>query len=103
MTYVERILSSMPKVFKPQKKAIIALLGTLMCLSGRAAMRNLSKYGAGSEKWLRRWAYEDFDFLMFNTLLLSEQRVTSRSPQGVKKGSPRQAIVIDATFYEKRK
>jgi len=101
MTYVDRILSFMPKVFKPQKKAIIALLETLMCFSGRATMRNLSRYGAGSEKRLKRWAFEDFDFLMFNTLLLSEQRVTSRSPQGVKKCSPRQAIVIDATFLRK--
>ena len=49
MTYVDRILSQMPDVFKPQKKAIIALLGALMCFSGRATMRNLSRYGAKSD------------------------------------------------------
>ena len=101
MTYVDQVLSWMPEVFKPQKKAFIALLGALMCFTGRATMRNLSRYGAGSEKRLRRWASEDFDFLEFNTRLLSKHRVISRSRQRLREGSPRQAIVIDATFLRK--
>ncbi len=102
MTYVDRILSQMPDVFKPQKKAIIALLGALMCFSGRATMRNLSRYGAGSEKRLRRWAHQEFDFLMFNSLLLSRHGVIERELLGVSKETgPRQLIVIDATFLRK--
>ena len=101
MTYVDQVLSWMPEVFKPQKKAFIALLGALMCFRGKATMRNLSRYGAGSEKRLRRWASEDFDFLEFNTRLLSKHQVISRSPQGVSEGAPRQAILIDATFLRK--
>lgn len=101
MTYVDHIFSWMPEVFKPQKKAFIALLGALMCFTGRATMRNLSRYGAGSEKRLRRWASEDFDFLKFNTRLLSKQQVISRSTQGISEGAPRQAILIDATFLRK--
>ena len=101
MTYVDQVLSWMPEVFKPQKKAFIALLGALMCFTGRATMRNLSRYGAGSEKRLRRWASEDFDFSELNTRLLSKHQVISRSPQRVRDGSPHQAIVIDATFLRK--
>ena len=77
MTYVDRVLSWMPEVFKPQKKAFIALLGALMCFTGRATMRNLSRYGAGSEKRLRRWASEDFDFSELNMRLLSKHQVIS--------------------------
>ena len=47
MTYVDQVLSWMPQVFKPQKKAFIALLGALMCFTRRAMIRNLSRYGAG--------------------------------------------------------
>ena len=101
MTYVDQVLSWMPEVFKPQKKAFIALLGALMCFTGRATMRNFLRYGAGSDKRLKRWSSKEFDFLMFNTLLLSEEKVISRSLQGVGEGSPRQAIVIDATFLRK--
>jgi len=92
----------MPDVFKPQKKAIIALLGALMCFSGRATMRNLSRYGAGSEKRLRRWAHQEFDFLTFNSRLLSRHDVIERELLGVSKETgPRQLIVIDATFLRK--
>ena len=72
-----------------------------MCFTGRATMRNLSRYGAGSEKRLRRWASEAFDFLEFNTRLLSKHRVISRSRQRLREGSPHQVIVIDATFLRK--
>ena len=40
MTYVSKILSQMTGIFKPQQKAIFALLGAQMCFSGRARMRN---------------------------------------------------------------
>ena len=66
-------------------------------------MRNLSRSGAGSEKRLRRWTSEDFDFLELNIRLLSKHQVVSRDPQRVGDGSPHQAIMIDATFLRKSK
>lgn len=36
-----RNFAQMTDVFKPQQKAILALLSALMCFSGRATMRNL--------------------------------------------------------------
>ena len=69
MTYVKKILTQMHGVFKPQQKAILALFSALMCFSGKATMRNLSRYGAGSVKRLRRWASVDFDYLELNSKL----------------------------------
>ena len=102
MTYINYILSWMPSVFKPQQKALIALLSALMCFRGRATMRNLSRYGAGSEKRLRRWASEKFDFLRFNlqTLHHSEALKLYEESRTIQ-DSPSQAILIDATFLRK--
>ena len=72
MTYVDQVLSWMPEVFMPQKKAFIALLGALICFTGRATMSNLARFGAGSEKRLKRWASEDFNFSELNMHLLSK-------------------------------
>ena len=99
MTYVSKILSQMPGVLKPQQKAILALLSALMCFSGRATMRNLARYGAGSAKRLRRWASEGFDFFKLNELLLSETLAISFDQRENER--PRQAILIDATFTAK--
>lgn len=99
MTYVDQILSWMPEVFKPQKKAFIALLGALMCFTGRATMRNLSRYGAGSAKRLRRWATKGFDFFLFNELILSSSQALSFDRNDLQR--PQQAIIIDATFVQK--
>ena len=99
MTYVSKILAQMTGVFKPQQKAILALLNALMCFSGRATMRNLARYGAGSAKRLRRWASEDFDFFKLNALLLNETMAISFNQ--IEDERPRQAILIDATFTAK--
>ena len=60
MTYVKKILTQMHGVFKPQQKAILALFSALMCFSGKATMRNLSRYGAGRGKkayeTMRSWS-----------------------------------------------
>ncbi len=99
MTYVSKIIAQMTGVFKPQQKAILALLNALMCFNGRATMRNLARYGAGSAKRLRRWASEDFDFFQLNELLLSETMAISFNQ--LEDERPRQAILIDATFTTK--
>ena len=99
MTYVSKILSQMTGIFKPQQKAIFALLGAQMCFSGRATMRNLSRYGAGSAKRLRRWATKGFDFYRLNEHLLSDTQALSFDQNDPQR--PQQAILIDSTFTNK--
>ena len=99
MTYVSKILSQMTGIFKPQQKAIFALLGAQMCFSGRATMRNLSRYGAGSAKRLRRWATKGFDFYRLNEHLLSYTQALSFDQDDPQR--PQQAILIDSTFTNK--
>jgi hypothetical protein len=101
MTCVSRTLAQMNKVFKPQQKAFTALLGALTRFRGKATMRNLSRYGAGSERQLRRWASQAFNFIELNRLHLAREQVITRTPHGVAKGSPKQAILLDATFLRK--
>ena len=99
MTYVSKILSQMTGIFKPQQKAIFALLGAQMCFSGRATMRNLSRYGAGSAKRLRRGATKGFDFYRLNEHLLSDTQALSFDQDDPQR--PQQAILIDSTFTNK--
>jgi len=99
MTYVSKILSPMTGIFKPQQKAIFAFLGAQMCFSGRATMRNLSRYGAGSAKRLRRWATKGFDFYRLNEHLLSDTQALSFDQDDPQR--PQQAILIDSTFTNK--
>ena len=86
MTYVKKILTQMHGVFKPQQKAILALLSALTCFSGKATMRNLSRYG---------WASVDFDYLELNTKL-----ITHHNPQLAQSNSDF-CLLFDATFIRK--
>ena len=99
MTCVFEILTQRLNLFKPQAKALFALLNALMCFNGRATMRNLSRYGAGSARRLRRWATEGFKFYQLNEVLLDDHQVISFDQQDDER--PRQAIAIDATFLRK--
>ncbi len=89
----------MTGIFQPQQKAIFALLGAQMCFSGRARMRNLARYGAGSAKRLRRWATKGFDFYRLNEHLLSDTQALSFDQDDPQR--PQQAILIDLTFTNK--
>jgi len=62
-------------------------------------MRNLSRYGAGSARRLRRWATKGFEFYQLNEVLLEDHQVISFDQQDDER--PRQAIAIDATFLRK--
>ena len=99
MTYVSKILSQMTGIFKPQQKAIFALLSAQMCFSGRARMPNLSRYGAGSAKRLRRGATKGFDFYRLNEHLLSDTPALSVDQDDPQRPQP--AILIDSTFTNK--
>jgi len=93
----------MTDVFQPQQKAILALLRALMCFSGRARMRNLARYHAGSAKRLRRSASVGFQFLDLKQRILTHKPALSldqpRLPSEHQM-SP-QAIIIEATFLRK--
>ena len=89
----------MTGIFQPQQKAIFALLGAQMCFSGRARMRNLARYGAGSAKRLRRWATKGFDFYRLNEHLLSDTPALSVDQDDPQRPQP--AILIDSTFTNK--
>ena len=99
MTYVSKILSQMTGIFQPQQKAIFALLSAQMCFSGRARMPNLSRYGAGSAKRLRRGATKGFDFYWLNEHLLSDTPALSVDQDDPQRPQP--AILIDSTFTNK--
>lgn len=62
----------MSNVAKPQRKFLLTLLTTLMCLRGKANFRNLSRYSDFNEKSYSRWDQSDFDFVEFNSLGLAE-------------------------------
>ena len=98
-----RNFAQMTDVFKPQQKAILALLSALMCFSGRATMLNVSRYAAGRQKRLRRWASQEFGYLNFNLRLLDKHQVIINDPQPMVDKPKRlnQAILIDATFLRK--
>ncbi len=89
----------MTGIFQPQQKAIFALLSAQMCFSGRARMPNLSRYGAGSAKRLRRWATKGFDFYRLNEHLLSDTPALSFDQDDPQRPQP--AILIDSTFTNK--
>ena len=99
MTYVSKIISQMTGIFQPQQKAIFALLSAQMCFSGRARMPNLSRYGAGSAKRLRRGATKGFDFYRLNEHLLSDTPALSVDQDDPQRPQP--AILIDSTFTNK--
>lgn len=91
MTYVDDSMHQMDGLYKPQRDFMADLFGALFVFSGRATMRNLSRYGAGSERRLARWCRRPFDFTDFNLLMLSAAGVTRQ----------RLCAVIDATFLPK--
>ena len=72
MKAIERFLSQMPKVSKPQKKFLLILFSTISMLRGRMNFRNLSRYCVINEKTISRNFRKSFDFSMLNHLLISE-------------------------------
>jgi hypothetical protein len=75
----------------PQLKFMVGLLTALMCFSGRATYRNLSRYSWFHEKTHSRWSRRKFDFSAFNTELICHKLSVERRVVGV----------IDASFLRK--
>jgi Transposase DDE domain len=79
MSIIETVLHQMSSVSTPQRKFIIVLLTTLMCLRGKANYRNLSRYSKIHEKTYSRWFRREFDFVEFNRLSLGGLSTSSNS------------------------
>jgi hypothetical protein len=71
METIKTILQQMSKISTPQQKFILKLLSLIMCLRGRANFRNFSRYSDYHEKTFSRWYRRSFNFIEFNSLLLS--------------------------------
>lgn len=70
MEIVNRILSQMSKISRPQRKFLIVLFATIMVLRGKMNFRNLSRYSDLSEMSYLRNFRKPFDFALFNHLLI---------------------------------
>ena len=72
MKTINRILSQMSSITKPQQKFLVVLFSTIIIFRGRVNFRNMSRYSSMSEKTFSRNFRKSFDFSLFNHLLLSE-------------------------------
>jgi hypothetical protein len=72
MQIVERILSQMSNISKPQRKFLLTLFSTIIMLRGRMNFRNLSRYSGISEMSYLRNFRKSFDFTSMNALLIKE-------------------------------
>ena len=69
---VEKILGKMPGIFRPQFKFMLILFATILCLGGRMNFRNMSRHSDLSEKTFSRNFRKDFDFVLFNSMVVEE-------------------------------
>ena len=72
MKTVERILSKMSSISKPQTKFLVTLFSTIMALRGRVNFRNLSRYCNLHEKTFSRNFRKSFDFSTLNCEMIKE-------------------------------
>lgn len=75
MTDVKTILKQVKKISKPQFKFMLDFFIALSAFWGRATMKNLSRFGAGSTRRIARWSRKSFDFVEFNRLALEHAGV----------------------------
>ena len=91
MDLIERILSSLPEVAKPQMKFLLAMFAALFAFQGKANRVNLHRYGAPPPRTQYRQQQKDFDATAFNLAALADQGVLSAA----------KLLVMDATFVKK--
>ena len=87
MNLLETILEQMSSVNKAQRKFIVVVLTSLMCLRGKANFRNLSRYSDYNEKTYSRGFKRDFDFVKFNQLSLNQISIHDNTLMGVIKSA----------------
>lgn len=84
----------------PQRKFMAVLLPTLLTVRGRVNFLNMGRYCAYSERTLRRQFRRDFDWMLFNRVLLESQGALPK--EGSPEGSHGTVLVAqDASFIEK--
>lgn len=91
METVKRILSQMSRISKPQQKFLLILFSTIIIVRGRANFRNMSRYSNVNEKTFSRNFRKEFDFTLFNHLLIS-----ATIPE-----ANRKMAVVDASYVPK--
>ena len=67
---VELVLNKMSSIKKPQRIFISLLLSTLIVVQGKANFRNMRRCCDSNEKRFSRWYRRDFDFILFNELII---------------------------------
>lgn len=88
---IARLLLFMPGVKTPQRKHLLALFTTLSSFVGRANFRNLSRHSDLCEHTYSRWSRREFDYQLFNRLLIEKEI-------GV---SGEKVALVDASFLRK--
>ncbi len=88
---LEKILSQMKMIHKPQKKFIQILFQAMLASHGKLNFRNLSRYSLVSEKTISRNYRKDFEFPELNKLLLKEMGFETQ----------RNIAVFDPSFIKK--
>ena len=82
METVQRILSQMSNVSKPQQKFLVILFSTILVLRGRMNFRNLSRYSDLNEMSFLRNFRKAFEFQEFNHMLIQETIPSSHKKIG---------------------
>ena len=77
MDLIERILSDLPTVAKPQMKFLVAMFAALFAFQGKANRVNLHRYGAPPPRTQYRQQQKSFDATAFNLAALADQGVNS--------------------------
>lgn len=91
MTFVSSIVDGFSFLSKPRRDFLLALYGALLGFVGRATLRNLARFGAGSERRLARHFARSLQWATLNWIALHECGLTSH---------PLMAC-LDATFLPK--
>ncbi len=72
MKIIQEILEKMTGIYKPQKKFIESMLGTILSMGGRMNFRNMARYASYDEKTFSRNFEKPFDYLQFNCLTVNK-------------------------------
>jgi IS4 transposase len=89
--YINNIIEKQAGVAQPQKKFLITLFLTILLMRGKVNFRNMSRYSDLNEKTYSRQYRKNFDFVVFNELLIADMVPSHHEQVGV----------MDASFVTK--
>lgn len=70
VTIVTATLNQLPKLAKPQRKFLAALIATILALRGRFNYRNLARYGGYTERTYARQFQQPFPWLEYHAKVI---------------------------------